>query len=1354
MLNADVHARYTNHQYQDLVDTSTNSKKYVVHSECSIFFELDGPYKAMILPASPEEGKLLKKKYVVFNFDGSIAELKGFELKRRGELEIVKLFQENVFNRFLDGDTLASCYAAVGAIANYWLDILDNKGENINDDELMHYISEKKTISKTLEDYDGRKATSLTTAGRLADFLGAEMVKDKGLNCNLIISRLPLDAPVTDRAIPVAIFSAEHSTRNYYLRKWLKDPYLDCTDFRDVVDWDYYKMRLGNTIQKIITIPAGMQQIVNPCPRVLHPVWLQRGFDERSSGKRQLTITSLFGPKLITGAALHMSPIKPTEAKIAQSVDHRKRSGDQLTSDIADLEDMLSPQRSTAAGRPVVHSKKTVMEPSTPPESLPQPEVPSISPVVGLIPMLPPVNEEDGTPDGAEVADIETWLAHRKAMWKSKRKERKNAKQHKLDLSIKNAFESGARKAPMGITDILQNASLQASYGVWQIIELQETSVPGEFVAWVMTSRTQMQRLNLIVPRIFYVNLKYGCSDEIAVSLGGKKVSKFLPHDKPCQNLFEISLTEKRMIRGEKGLSNLRTDPNVEGVYEMQVPLCFRAVTRIGCVAKVSKNSMNRGARAYNLNDLELLSTQGQPYLSVASAVYRKIYIYHTVDKSRTSKLGIVALFIIEGNNEDEERRLAQTGSSITTSKAYIWYANSYATQDSKPPLQRIFRRHEPDERVQVKFTSVNTASVADALSECNERLRSYTRERKGPTIAVVQGSYGIDPRTWRNALPVLQEFPVVAIPPNSTDDMYPAPIYWQNFVSERMVQRFRLFPDWLFDRMESARFSNTPVSNLGNDAAASMTDILLARRLEAGRQLLWASERQFPDLGGSELTFGDLGVWSDALREPTVSNPGAYRAISVEIELFGIAICAIMNSSLLDTIGVAISGENKVDSMFGEQVDSAAKTAMPDTSAMADASCARAFNVLKALVAEWIHTVETNGFGVNHADVFLVKLYKYLCGFGGDSLMTDSALHRIVYGLMSKLFKRLISEFQVLGVDIVFANFEKIIINTKKYSSDAAMEYLDFVVSTVKAIDVFKYLHLNTKRVWEQLLWLERENWGGIELHANDVPLADSLAASTEPDPFIESAEPAAGEDLADEEEGGRRTSASRFNDEEDSERASDRYTKAQKKKLEKDAYAFLSDDFDEAAEEDSDGGDNELEAHGHGVAETTDTPAVSESIYGEWNLAVYLPAAAAEYFLFFVNEFMRQHSRKRQELVGGYAADGMNVYADDDVDELRVSFQVTDFMKGLITGKVTKKLLEVLEELQYMYGNGRDSEKFFPKRAGSHLQLKNPALEFAKAVAYIYALDSELEAEVAALRRNLLSKVPAVISLKPSHS
>lgn len=248
MLNADVHERYTNHQYQELQKDTGNKNapaRYATHSECSIFFELDGPYKAMVLPASPEEGKLLKKKYVVFNFNGTIAELKGFELKRRGELELVKIFQSQVFEHFLAGKSLEECYEAVGAIGNQWLDVLDEQGASMDDTELLELISERKTISKTVEDYEGRKSTSLTTASRLADFLGAEMVRDKGLNCNLIISRLPAGAPVTERAIPVAIFSCEPTIRKYFLRKWLKDASLDCDDFRHLVDWDYYKDRLG-----------------------------------------------------------------------------------------------------------------------------------------------------------------------------------------------------------------------------------------------------------------------------------------------------------------------------------------------------------------------------------------------------------------------------------------------------------------------------------------------------------------------------------------------------------------------------------------------------------------------------------------------------------------------------------------------------------------------------------------------------------------------------------------------------------------------------------------------------------------------------------------------------------------------------------------------------------------------------------------------------------------------------------------------------------------------------------------------------------------------------------------------------
>jgi DNA polymerase epsilon subunit 1 len=47
-------------------------------------------------------------------------------------------------------------------------------------------------------------------------------------------------------------------------------------DPRGLVDWEYYRERLSGAIQKIITIPAALQRIPNPVPRVAHPDWLHK----------------------------------------------------------------------------------------------------------------------------------------------------------------------------------------------------------------------------------------------------------------------------------------------------------------------------------------------------------------------------------------------------------------------------------------------------------------------------------------------------------------------------------------------------------------------------------------------------------------------------------------------------------------------------------------------------------------------------------------------------------------------------------------------------------------------------------------------------------------------------------------------------------------------------------------------------------------------------------------------------------------------------------------------------------------------------------------------------------------------
>lgn len=65
------------------------------------------------------------------------------------------------------------------------------KGKSLPDQELFELIAENKSMSKKLEEYGAQKSTSITTARRLAEFLGDEMVKNAGLATTFIVSREP-----------------------------------------------------------------------------------------------------------------------------------------------------------------------------------------------------------------------------------------------------------------------------------------------------------------------------------------------------------------------------------------------------------------------------------------------------------------------------------------------------------------------------------------------------------------------------------------------------------------------------------------------------------------------------------------------------------------------------------------------------------------------------------------------------------------------------------------------------------------------------------------------------------------------------------------------------------------------------------------------------------------------------------------------------------------------------------------------------------------------------------------------------------------------------------------------------------
>ena len=130
----------------------------------------------------------------------------------------------------------------------------------------------------------------------------------KGLNCKYVISKKPEGAPVTERAIPIAIFQAEASVTKHYLRKWLKAQSAADLELRNFLDWQYYVERLSSCVQKIVTIPAALQGVANPVPRVAHPDWLLRRLADKSSTCKQRKIEDMFS----------FRPRQPISAELTQ----------------------------------------------------------------------------------------------------------------------------------------------------------------------------------------------------------------------------------------------------------------------------------------------------------------------------------------------------------------------------------------------------------------------------------------------------------------------------------------------------------------------------------------------------------------------------------------------------------------------------------------------------------------------------------------------------------------------------------------------------------------------------------------------------------------------------------------------------------------------------------------------------------------------------------------------------------------------------------------------------------------------------------------------------------------------------
>lgn len=68
----------------------------------------------------------------------------------------------------------------------------------------------------------------------------------------------------------------------------------------------------------------------------------------------------------------------------------------------------------------------------------------------------------------------------------------------------------------------------------------------------------------------------------------------------------------------------------------------------------------------------------------------------------------------------------------------------------------------------------------------------------------------------------------------------------------------------------------------------------------------------------------------------------------------------------------------------------------------------------------------------------------------------------------------QLIAEFKRLGSSIIFANFNKIVICTKKKSLEDAIFYVRYVVQNITNKELFHCLQISLGPCWEYLMWLD----------------------------------------------------------------------------------------------------------------------------------------------------------------------------------------------------------------------------------------------------------------------------------------
>jgi DNA polymerase epsilon subunit 1 len=859
-----------------------------------------------------------------------------------------------------------------------------------------------------------------------------------------------------------------------------------------------------------------------------------------------------------------------------------------------------------------------------------------------------------------------------------------------------------SRKQLGDMETYIRDASLALSHYDWHILEIREMSgnetasygvkSRGQFIVWVLLANGNLQKLQVAVPRIIYINsreeLQESSSDYVTV----KRVDRYLPHSQTSMYVYEIKLSEHDFRAGH-WLENAFTADEIaslDTIYELDTPLIFRSILEMGCVSHVVPQAKAKTGK-FELSDIKRIDKPVNGHYLHRKLKYRRLFLYETLHGR--SKTGLVVLFVLDGDDmlqnegyDITQPRASDRGKFEFVVTCHLWVVKPGADKGqrniSKKRCDDIFSDLlqeiigtvateenseyaclSPDSRCTLKSLGF-VDQEKDAYAGVQDVLNLYLQGNNGPTMVLLNSTKHVS--LLRKAVPTLSSFPLVpmAYPPgiDHNPDTFTLPsLNWE----PRAVQLS--FEALLYlglvsypEKVSYARFGNVPLGNLGLDSPVMIYDVSLSRQLQKNRHLLWTCELAgSPDVGRGSSYFssdnriagtfdvsasdraldvneiwGDDGsTWSEVIR-----NPGSYRTLCVEINIYNLAVAALTGLDTSQVGGTSVVQYGKSDIKSSSFIG---------TSPLGDdMSTALSLPILQSLVQSWLR--EASDHDNICADKLLGNLYRFVSS--RESFLSDPALHRILLSLMKATFFRLIADIERLGSKIIYADFSRIIISTNKTNFHDGKEYLDFILKTIlnnQNLDKSSNLMLSPNHLYSNILFLDENNFGGIRYEIR------------EPDEDDESEW----------------------------------------------SFPFQIND-------------------GVDISQVLIVP----TYFSGWNMSHYLPEGVPqEYFLGAISRLIKETYRHQ-----------VSMQCDDEDQYFE---GIIRFKNGLVSESLSDYLTKAVADL--MSEGLEPTPELFPQLPGSHLTLAIPVLEFVKNILVVLELDSDMEGTVHMVKKSLLAQI-----------